>query len=91
MSKSPAWLPQDLAAGSSEEFLAGLSRYDAPMQQRYEQARARGKVLRYVGAVTAVGARPSGWSNSNSAHAFANIALTDNVVRFATRATVTTR
>jgi aspartokinase/homoserine dehydrogenase 1 len=77
-------VPQDLAAGSSEEFLAGLSRYDAPMQQRYEQARARGKVLRYVGAVAANGRATVGLVELEARHAFANIALTDNVVRFAT-------
>ena len=48
-------VPADLVGGSSEEFLAGLSRYDAPMKQRYEAARARGQVLRYVGAVSADG------------------------------------
>ena len=48
-------VPEDLVAGSSEEFLAGLSRHDAPMKQRFEEARARGKVLRYVGAVAADG------------------------------------
>jgi bifunctional aspartokinase / homoserine dehydrogenase 1 len=77
-------VPQDLAAGSSEEFLAGLSRHDAPMQQRYEQARARGKVLRYVGAVAANGRATVGLTELEARHAFANIALTDNVVRFAT-------
>jgi len=77
-------VPQDLAAGSREEFLAGLSRHDAPMQQRYEQARARGKVLRYVGAVAANGRATVGLVELEARHAFANIALTDNVVRFAT-------
>ena len=77
-------VPQDLAAGSSDEFLAGLSRHDAPMQQRYEQARARGKVLRYVGAVAASGRATVGLVELEARHAFANIALTDNVVRFAT-------
>src|SRR3984885_2947621 len=77
-------VPQELAAGSSEEFLAGLSRYDAPMQQRYQQARARGKVLRYVGAGAADGGATVGLVELEQRHAFANIALTDNVVRFAT-------
>src|ERR1700733_9964420 len=77
-------VPQELAAGSSEEFLAGLSRYDAPMQQRYQQARARGKVLRYVGAVTSSGRATVGLVELEARHAFANIALTDNVVRYAT-------
>ena len=77
-------VPSDLAAGSSEEFLAGLSRYDEPMRQRYEQARSRGRVLRYVGAVASDGRATVGLTELDARHAFANIALTDNVVRFAT-------
>ena len=77
-------VPSDLAAGSSEEFLAGLSRYDEPMRQRYEQARARGHVLRYIGAVFSDGRATVGLTELDARHAFANIALTDNVVRFAT-------
>ena len=77
-------VPSDLAAGSSEQFLAGLSRYDEPMRQRYEQARARGRVLRYVGAVGSDGRATVGLTELDARHAFANIALTDNVVRFAT-------
>ncbi|HEY5019757.1 MAG TPA: bifunctional aspartate kinase/homoserine dehydrogenase I [Steroidobacteraceae bacterium] len=77
-------VPSDLAAGSSEEFLAGLSRYDQPMKQRYQEARARGRVLRYVGAVSADGRATVGLTELDARHAFANIALTDNVVRFAT-------
>ena len=58
---------------------------DAAMRERFEAAQARGKVLRYVGAVNARAARrPSAWSSSIAKHAFANIALTDNVVRFVT-------
>jgi bifunctional aspartokinase / homoserine dehydrogenase 1 len=77
-------VPSELTAGSSEEFLAGLSRYDEPMQQRYQEARARGRVLRYVGAVSADGRATVGLIELDARHAFANIALTDNVVRFAT-------
>jgi len=77
-------VPSDLAAGSPSEFLAGLSRYDEPMRQRYEQARARGRVLRYVGAVGSDGRATVGLTELDARHAFANIALTDNVVRFAT-------
>jgi len=54
------------------------------MRQRYEQARARGHVLRYVGAVGSDGRATVGLTELDARHAFANIALTDNVVRFAT-------
>jgi aspartokinase/homoserine dehydrogenase 1 len=77
-------VPADLAAGSPAEFLAGLSRHDQPLRERFEQVRARGHVLRYVGAVGADGRATVGLTELDQRHAFANIALTDNVVRFAT-------
>jgi aspartokinase/homoserine dehydrogenase 1 len=77
-------VPSDLSGGSSEDFLAQLPKYDAAMQQRYEQARARGHVLRYVGRVSADGLATVGLVELEANHAFANIALTDNIVRFST-------
>ena len=77
-------VPQDLAAGSPAQFLAGLSGYDRTMRERYEQARGRGRVLRYVGAVSSDGRATVGLTELEARHPFANIALTDNVVRFAT-------
>jgi bifunctional aspartokinase / homoserine dehydrogenase 1 len=78
-------VPADLGEGSIEEFMAQLPRYDAPMQQRLQEARARGKVLRYTGKVSAAGEATVGLQELDARHPFANIALTDNVVRFATR------
>jgi bifunctional aspartokinase / homoserine dehydrogenase 1 len=77
-------VPADLVEGNSEQFLTGLSRYDEPMQQRFEAARARGRVLRYVGSVRADGRATVGLSELEADHPFANIALTDNVVRYTT-------
>ncbi len=77
-------VPRDLAAGSIEEFLDGLTRYDAAMLQRYQQAKAAGKVLRFVGRISEEGEATVGVAELDAKHAFANIALTDNVVRFAT-------
>ena len=57
----------------------------ATMRERFDAARARGKVLRYVGRLTADGKATVGLVELDTKHAFANIALTDNVVRFATR------
>jgi bifunctional aspartokinase / homoserine dehydrogenase 1 len=78
-------VPSELAAGSITEFMASLPRYDAPMRARLEAARARGNVLRYLGRVTAAGEATVGLTELPARHAFANIALTDNIVRFATR------
>jgi len=55
------------------------------MRERYEAAKSRGKVLRYVGRLTSDGKATVGLVELDMKHAFANIALTDNVVRFATR------
>ena len=78
-------VPAGLEAGSIEEFMARLPRHDAAMHQRFETARARGTVLRYVGRLSADGQATVGLVELDARHAFANIALTDNVVRFATR------
>ena len=61
-----------------------LPEQDAAMRRRFELAKDQGKVLRYVGRLGADGTAPVGVVELDSKHAFANIALTDNVVRFAT-------
>jgi aspartokinase/homoserine dehydrogenase 1 len=77
-------VPGELAGGSIDDFMKHLPRYDDAMRQRYEAARSRGNVLRYVGRVTNEGKATVGLMELEAKHAFANIALTDNVVRFAT-------
>jgi aspartokinase/homoserine dehydrogenase 1 len=77
-------IPAGLEKGSIDDFLAGLPKYDGDMKKRFDEAAARGKVLRYVGRLTADGKATVGVSELDRSHAFANIALTDNVVRYAT-------
>ena len=77
-------VPAGLEQGSIESFLSRLPQHDAAMRMRFEAARAAGKVLRYVGRLGADGSATVGVVEFESKHAFANIALTDNVVRFAT-------
>jgi bifunctional aspartokinase / homoserine dehydrogenase 1 len=77
-------VPAGLEKGSIDEFLSGLPRYDGEMKQRFDAAAARGKVLRYMGRLTADGKATVGVAELDRTHAFANIALTDNVVRYAT-------
>jgi aspartokinase/homoserine dehydrogenase 1 len=78
-------VPAGLERGSIEEFMARLPRSDAAMRERFEAARDKGRVLRYVGRLGADGQASVGLVEFDADHAFANIALTDNVVRFATR------
>jgi len=83
--KVESLVPAGLDQGSIEDFMARLHQHDSGMNDRLETARARGKVLRYVGRLTADGKATVGVVELDTKHAFANIALTDNVVRFATR------
>ena len=78
-------VPAELRGGSIEDFMQQLPRYDSMMRGRLDGARARGKVLRYIGRLTAAGEASVGLAELAQSDAFANIALTDNVVRFATR------
>lgn len=77
-------VPAGLELGSIDEFLQRLPLHDAAMRDRFERATAAGKVLRYVGRLTADGKATVGVVELDRKHPFANIALTDNVVRFAT-------
>jgi bifunctional aspartokinase / homoserine dehydrogenase 1 len=83
--KVESLVPKGLEGGSIDEFMTRLPRFDGAMRERFESARSRGKVLRYVGRITAKGEASVGVVEFDLKHAFANIALTDNVVRFATR------
>jgi aspartokinase/homoserine dehydrogenase 1 len=77
-------VPGALADCGVEDFLARLHEFDAPMLARLEAARARGHVLRYVGSVDVAGHAQVGVVELPTSHPFANIALTDNIVRFQT-------
>jgi aspartokinase/homoserine dehydrogenase 1 len=78
-------VPEALANCSSEEFMARLPEFDAAMAATLAAARAEGQVLRYVGRIDSGGQATVGLTRLAATHAFGNIALTDNVVRFATR------
>ncbi len=78
-------VPEALSACGVEEFMRRLPEFDAAMAKTLADAKAQGQVLRYVGRVNADGTATVGLTRLDAKHAFANIALTDNVVRFATR------
>jgi aspartokinase/homoserine dehydrogenase 1 len=78
-------VPTALAGCSAQEFLDRLPEFDEPMLARLRAAQARGHVLRYVGALEATtGKATVGLVELERSHSFANIALTDNIVRFVT-------
>ena len=78
-------VPKALEKASVEEFMARLPEFDAEMSSMLAAARKKNQVLRYVGRIDAGGKATVGLTHLDAKHAFANIALTDNVVRFATR------
>jgi len=78
-------VPQTLTQCSVEEFMARLPESDAAMAAALADARKMNQVLRYVGRIDAGGKATVGLMRLDAKHPFANIALTDNVVRFATR------
>jgi len=78
-------VPEALTQCSVDEFMARLPESDAAMAATLADARAKNQVLRYVGRIDAAGRATVGLMRLEAKHAFANIALTDNVVRFATR------
>jgi aspartokinase/homoserine dehydrogenase 1 len=77
-------IPPGLEKGTAEDFLAKLPQFDGEMKKRFDAAAAKGKVLRYMGRLTADSKATVGVAELDRTHAFANIALTDNVVRYAT-------
>jgi aspartokinase/homoserine dehydrogenase 1 len=82
--KVESLVPGALADCGVDDFLERLTEFDAPMLGRLEAARARGHVLRYVGSVSVDGKAEVGLVELPTSHPFANIALTDNIVRFQT-------
>ncbi len=82
--KVESLVPAALTSCGIDEFLARLPEFDSGMLERLQAATARGNVLRYVGSVDAQGRAQVGVVELPQSHSFANIALTDNIVRFQT-------
>jgi aspartokinase/homoserine dehydrogenase 1 len=79
-------VPRALVGCSLDEFLERLPQFDSAMAERLQAARGRNRVLRYIGSLDAATGKASvGLVELERAHTFANINLTDNVVRFLTQ------
>ncbi len=78
-------VPESIAAGDTETFMANVAAMDAPMQALLDAARSEDKVLRFVAKLSREGKASVGLVALPRAHAFANARLTDNVVQFSTR------
>jgi aspartokinase/homoserine dehydrogenase 1 len=77
-------VPEALRDCSMDEYLERLPEADAAMDTLLAGARQAGQVLRYVARLTADGRATVALERLPAGHPFANIALTDNVVRFVT-------
>ncbi len=78
-------IPPALEQCGVDEFMERVSEVDGPMLARLRAAGAKGCVLRYVAALDAASGRATvGLVELDRLHPFANINLTDNVVRFVT-------
>jgi bifunctional aspartokinase / homoserine dehydrogenase 1 len=82
-------VPQALQGASVDEFMRRLPEFDQPMQALFESAKANLQVLRFVAKLArsssddAVSLSVSLQKLPNT-HAFAHVALTDNIVQFQT-------
>ncbi len=83
--------PAVLAGASVEEFMRRLPEFDAPMQAKLDDARANHSVLRFVAKLVPPVANSDGRAKLTvslqslpNTHAFAHVALTDNIVQFQT-------
>ncbi|HEU0224518.1 MAG TPA: bifunctional aspartate kinase/homoserine dehydrogenase I [Steroidobacteraceae bacterium] len=77
-------VPDELRACPVAEFMERLPAHDAAMGRRLEAARHAGRMLRYIGRLTADGRATVAIEEVAQGHAFARLAPTDNVVRFVT-------
>ena len=79
-------VPEALAEAPVDEFLERLVDFDAPLAERFESARGKALVLRYVADVDLKAAKARVRLEAYPLdHPFANISLTDNIVQFVTR------
>lgn len=77
-------IPAGLEAGTPDDFLRALQAHDAAMAERWSRANAADQVLRYVGRLDRrSGAATVRLESLARRHPFANINLTDNIVRYA--------
>ena len=78
-------VPEALQRGSVRDFLDALPSHDEAMEATRRSAAASGNVLRFVGRLSRDGEASVGLRAYPTAHPFARLQVTDNVVLFRTR------
>ncbi len=82
--KIESLVPEELRAGSIEEFLERLPERDGAIESLFVKAQERAEVLRYVGVIDQSGHCSVGLRSYPTAHAFAGTTGSDNIVAFTT-------
>jgi aspartokinase/homoserine dehydrogenase 1 len=78
-------VPEELEAGSVDDFLGRLADYDERMTAILREAREHNQVLRFVGSVDHTGEASVKLRRYDTEHSFARINHTDNIVQFRTQ------
>ena len=76
-------VPESLRNVSKEEFLSRIGEMDEDMKRRYDEAKAEGRVLRYIGCVEN-GRCSVSLSALPLSHPFAQAGGSDNIIAFTT-------
>jgi len=80
--KVESLVPDGLGDGSVEEFLDALAQYDDDMEARWRGAHESNQILRYVGRLSQEEGATVRLEALPAEHAFGNMNLTDNIVRY---------
>ncbi|MDB5699243.1 MAG: bifunctional aspartate kinase/homoserine dehydrogenase [Alphaproteobacteria bacterium] len=78
-------VPPGLEQGSVDDFLTALRDHDQTIAASFEEARARGERLRFIGSIERDGRASVRLRSVPATHALARLNLTDNLVQFETR------
>jgi aspartokinase/homoserine dehydrogenase 1 len=78
-------VPDGLGEGSIDDFFDALPAHDEAMARRWQQAHDDGKILRYVGRLSAGDGASVRLEALPADHPFGQMNLTDNVVRYVSR------
>ncbi len=77
-------IPEDLRELGVDDFLREISRYDDDMLALYNEAKAKGKTLRYIARLSDKGEASVGLDQVAADAPFSNITSTDNMLQFIT-------
>ena len=77
-------VPAGLEQGSVDDFLAALRDHDHSIASAFEEARARGEKLRFLGSIDRGGKATVRLRSVPGSDALARLNLTDNIVQFST-------